>query len=331
MTQSGKGAKVKVLGHHDPAGGAPAGDVVAHRGFAYLGSWGFFTENGEFCRANGVRVYSLHNPRNPRPVATFADGTSNTLLAGSWTEKVIVRKVHTRWFKGDLAAVSFQDCRPGGFTGIGLYDVSKPRSPNCSRSGRAGSSACTSCGSSRAEGRPTSTRRPSSMRSSRKTRERTRTQSTPSSASSTSPIRGTRCRWAIGAPGATRACSPPPGRARFPFNLVHSVVVFKKIAYVSYWDYGTVMLDVSDPSDPEFLGRTEFAPNQEGNAHSAWVARRGKILIQADEDFDPTPNPATETGWGYGHIYDIRDKSNPVELATLKLPSTTQFPPPGAR
>ena len=48
--------KVKVLGHHDPAGGAPAGDVVAHRGFAYLGSWGLFSENGEFCRANGVRV-----------------------------------------------------------------------------------------------------------------------------------------------------------------------------------------------------------------------------------------------------------------------------------
>jgi hypothetical protein len=41
------------------------------------------------------------------------------------------------------------------------------------------------------------------------------------------------------------------------------------------------------------------------------------------------PNPEVETGWGYGHIYDISDKANPVELATLKLPSTHQFPPPG--
>jgi hypothetical protein len=100
-------------------------------------------------------------------------------------------------------------------------------------------------------------------------------------------------------------------------------------AYVSYWDFGTVMLDVSDPANPEFLGRTEFGPGVEGNAHSAWTARGGRLLIQTDEDFDPTPNPDVETGWGYGHIFDISDKSNPVELATLKLPSTHQFPPPG--
>jgi hypothetical protein len=43
----------------------------------------------------------------------------------------------------------------------------------------------------------------------------------------------------------------------------------------------------------------------------------------------PHANPDVETGWGYGHIYDISDKANPVELATLKLPSTHQFPPPG--
>ena len=98
---------------------------------------------------------------------------------------------------------------------------------------------------------------------------------------------------------------------------------------MSYWDFGTVMLDVSDPSAPVFLGRTEFGPGAEGNAHSAWTNWQGNLLVQADEDFDPTPNPDVETGWGYGHIYDISDKANPVELATLKLPSTSQFPPPG--
>ena len=56
---------------------------------------------------------------------------------------------------------------------------------------------------------------------------------------------------------------------------------------------------------------------------------RRNLLIQTDEDFDPTPSPEAETGWGYSHIYDVSDKANPVELSTLKLPSTTQFPPPG--
>ena len=36
---------------------------------------------------------------------------------------------HAPAFGGDLAVVSFQDCAPGGFTGIGLYDVSDPSNP----------------------------------------------------------------------------------------------------------------------------------------------------------------------------------------------------------
>jgi hypothetical protein len=106
VSQRARSTKIKVLGHHDPGG--PGGDVVAHRGFAYMGSWAISTPDGEFCRALGVRVYNLANPRRPRHVSTFADGASNPLLGGSWTEKVIVRKVRNRWFRGDLAVVSFR-------------------------------------------------------------------------------------------------------------------------------------------------------------------------------------------------------------------------------
>jgi hypothetical protein len=111
-------------------------------------------------------------------------------------------------------------------------------------------------------------------------------------------------------------------------NFVHSVIGDGKRAYVSYWDLGTVILDVSDPANPVFLGRTGFAVNEEGNAHSSWLARRGNLLIQTEEDFDPSPNPALETSWGYPRFFDISDPANPVLLSTFKLPSTTQFPPP---
>jgi hypothetical protein len=326
-SQRGRSANVQVLGHDDPGG--PSGDVVAHKNFAYLGSWGLFTDEGELCPALGVRVYDLRNPRNPRHISTFADGASNPDLAGSWTEKVIVERVNTPWFNGDLAAVSFQDCRPGGFTGTGLYDVSDPRNPvelSLRQSGIFGvhelflekrgnrayvyEAAIFEEVIAAFEGMDPEDVNPEF---------RIVDVSDPRN-----PVQ-------VGDWSAWRDMGENPldGMGTFPFNFVHSVVVFHKIAYVSYWDFGTVMLDVSDPANPVFLGKTEYGPGAEGNAHSAWIARGGKLLIQTDEDFDPSPSAEAETGWGYGHIFDISDKSNPVELSTLKMPSTHQFPPPG--
>jgi hypothetical protein len=125
--------------------------------------------------------------------------------------------------------------------------------------------------------------------------------------------------------------TPDSGIGTFPFNLVHSVYVDSKIAYVSYWDYGTVMLDVRNPRSPTFIGRTEFGEGAEGNAHSAWTNWQGDILVQTDEDFDPSENPDAETGWGYGHIYDVSDKANPVELSTLKDAEHESVPAPWSR
>ena len=329
--RAARSARVQVLGHHDPGSPAPAGDVVGHKGFAYLGSWGLFTDEGEFCHAAGVRVYNVADPRNPRHVATFADGASDPRLAGSWTEKVIVRHVNTRAFRGDLAAVSFQDCEPGGFTGIGLYDVTKPHQPSLLSLRQSGIFGVHELWLEARGNRAY-------------VYEAAIFEEVIAAFEGTAPedvnpefrivdVTDPRNPVQIGSWSAWRELgeSPLDGMGSFPFNFVHSVVVEKKVAYVSYWDFGTVMLDVSDPASPVFLGKTEYAAGAEGNAHSAWTARGGKLLIQTDEDFDPSPDPSgmTETGWGYGHIFDISDKANPVELATLKMPSTHQFPPPG--
>jgi LVIVD repeat len=73
-----------------------------------------------------------------------------------------------------------------------------------------------------------------------------------------------------------------------------------------------VILDISDPTRPSFLGRTEFAPHEEGNAHSAWLGKHEDLLIQTDEDFDPAPSDGIEQSWGYPRIFDISDPANPV-------------------
>ncbi len=62
------------------------------------------------------------------------------------------------------------------------------------------------------------------------------------------------------------------------------------IAYVSYWDAGLVLLDVSDPANPEFLGDSTY-PNPdasglppEGNGHVAVPNAAGDLVIFGDED-----------------------------------------------
>ena len=319
---------IKVLGHADPGGGFN-GDVVAHQGFAYLGSWGAFEDEFvDFCPSQGVRVFSLHNPSNPTWVSTFADEVSEPDLWGTWTEKVIVQHVNTRWFNGDLAAVSIQHCAEGAFAGFGLWDVTDPANPQrlalYEAPGTGGSHELwlqkvgnrayvytaipfseftTGDGTSpgRADFRIVDVSDPT----------------TPTDV-------GEWGAWAeLGLfPFTTDANGVP--RA----NFVHSVIGDGKKAYLSYWDLGTVILDVTDPANPTFIGHTDYAANEEGNAHSAWLGKGGNLLIQTDEDFDPSPHPVLETAWGYARFFDISDPANPTQLATFQLPTTTQFPPP---
>lgn len=57
-------------------------------------------------------------------------------------------------------------------------------------------------------------------------------------------------------------CTPPPGTPElcrgddFPGVLLHDVWTSRdgKTAYLSYWDAGLILLDISDPANPTFLG-----------------------------------------------------------------------------
>ena len=96
---------------------------------------------------------------------------------------------------------------------------------------------------------------------------------------------------------------------RTPTYLVHSVITNARAtrAYLSYWDLGTVILDISSPARPRYLGRTN--PPQ-GSAHSAWLADGGKILIETHE-----------TEHGRPDVYDISKPSRPRRLAVVRLPT----------
>jgi len=326
---------LRVLGHADPGGGFN-GDVVANGGYAYLGSWGNGGGGGTFCPSQGVRVYSLFNLANPTLVSTFANGTEpgTPSLAGTWTEKVIVKHVITPSFSGDLAAVSIQSCKPGSFRGFGLYDVTDPTHPK----------------------RLALYETPGAIWGSHEIWLQPRNgkayvytcvidSELTTSPDGTSPgkadfriidVSDPRNPKEVGEWGAWKELGINPvtrdanGITRNSF--VHSVIGDGTRAYLSYWDSGTIILDVSNPAAPRYIGRTTFGPADEGNAHSAWIGRGGTLMIQTDEDFSPTTDPTgtLDATWGYPRFFDITDPAHPRQIATLKLPETTQTTtPPG--
>lgn len=86
------------------------------------------------------------------------------------------------------------------------------------------------------------------------------------------------------------------GEIEGPALFLHDVWVQENggrtTAYLSYWDAGLVLLDVTDPANPVFEGDSTY-PNPdvlsglppEGNGHVAAPTSDGKIAILGDEDF----------------------------------------------
>ena len=340
--------RIELLAHVDPdavdryghVGGFNA-DVFAHRHHAYLGSEGrnnlvevrpdgTLVYDDFFCPSRGVRAYDIFDPRHPTHVSTFGDAASEPEVTGTWTEKVIVQHVVTDSFVGELAVVSFQTCmgdNPQTFRGFGLYDVSDPSDPQrlslVRTSGRGsheiwlqpmnGAVYVWTAILRSEEGDGTTPGEPDFQIFDASDPEH--------------PVR-------VGGWGAWAELGirPDARLGTYAGNWVHSVVSADHgtLAVLSYLDLGTVLLDVSDPTDPIYLGRTIFPERSEGNAHSATVSSNGKLLIQTDEDGDPDTTDVADGGWGFPRFFDVSDPTQPVPLSTFKLPTTTQCPPPAA-
>jgi hypothetical protein len=301
-----KRVRAQLLGHVNPGGPAYSADVVAHRGFAYLGSW----RGAHACPAAGVRVFDLANPRRPRQVATFAAAAREPELAGTWTEKTIVRRVNSASFSGDLAVTSVQGCTEDAFRGFALYDVTRPAEPErlaLVRLDPRGSHEIWLAAARHHAWVYTAIPR-SELIGSPDYDPRSGEASTPGPPDfRIFDVSDPRHPLQVGGWGAWRELGISPNRGVGDFlraNFVHSVITNAQAtrAFLSYWDLGTVILDISNPAAPRYLGRTK--QEGEGDAHSAWLAKGGKVLIETHED-----------GFGRPYLYDISKPSRPRLLS----------------
>ena len=304
---------LRLLANLNPGGGYHA-DVWAHSGFAYLSSW-----RGDDCPGTGVRVIDLADLRRPAHVATFADAAREPELYGTWTEKTIVREARTPAFSGTLAVTGLQNCGDSVFRGFGLYDLTDPRNPRrLSLVGTEGVRGSHEIWLENARGRVwvyTAIVR-SELLSSPDYDPRQRTATKPGLTDFrifdvTDPRRpvqvGTWGSW------AALGIHPNDGRGIYPANLVHSVITddAARRAYLSNWDLGTVILDISNPARPRYLGRTRLpASEAQGDAHSAALAKGGGVLIETHETFLGTPV-----------FFDVSNPRKPRRLGELRLPA----------
>lgn len=78
----------------------------------------------------------------------------------------------------------------------------------------------------------------------------------------------------------------------YPADLANSNYAGKTIAYLSYWDAGLIILDITDPLNPVFLGDSDYMEPDpltglppEGNSHAAVPSEDGNLVFMGDEDF----------------------------------------------
>ncbi|MBI2849813.1 MAG: hypothetical protein HYX80_02070 [Chloroflexi bacterium] len=78
----------------------------------------------------------------------------------------------------------------------------------------------------------------------------------------------------------------------YPANHPVPQYAGRTIAYLSYWDAGLILLDITDPASPVFLGDSDYldpdpvtGQSPEGNSHSAVPTADGKLVFMGDEDF----------------------------------------------
>ena len=81
----------------------------------------------------------------------------------------------------------------------------------------------------------------------------------------------------------------------YPSDAPNAAFAGKTIAYLAYWDAGLVLLDITDPANPIFLGDSDYLDpdpltgrSPEGNSHVAVPTADGDLVFMGDEDFSLT-------------------------------------------
>ena len=124
---------------------------------------------------------------------------------------------------------------------------------------------------------------------------------------------------------------PTAGQGCFARSFGHGMTPSEdgKLLFISYWDAGYITLNTANPARPRFLGRWTYAPNEDGDAHSASYDNARRLLFTADEDFCKG-GPGVVPGWGYLRVMDASKPGALKQIGSFRTPESIGPNDPGA-
>jgi hypothetical protein len=88
-------------------------------------------------------------------------------------------------------------------------------------------------------------------------------------------------------------------------RFLHDVTINSDgdLAYLSHWDAGLILLDISDVANPVFISQAlDPAGSLDGevNSHAAWPSEDGTIVVETEEDFNAWVTVQPLSGFTFG-------------------------------
>ena len=122
-------------------------------------------------------------------------------------------------------------------------------------------------------------------------------------------------------PGMWTAGGETPHWPKGKRHALHHALVAGNLAFGAWRDGGLSVIDIADPQKPKMIAYRNWDPPFGGGTHSPLPLPDRNLLVVADE-----ANFADcKLGLRYIWIFDIREASNPVSIATMPIPDEADY------
>jgi len=102
---------------------------------------------------------------------------------------------------------------------------------------------------------------------------------------------------------------------------LHHAIVAGDTAYSSWRDGGLALLDITDRVRPSLIAYRNWSPPYGGGTHTALPLPVRQLLVVADEATADNLADGLKHVW----IFDIRERANPISIATLPTPDEADY------